>query len=119
MTNPDIKRFGDKTFDSEVLEAEEPVLVEFWAPWCGPCRAIAPVVDALASDLRGRVKVGKVDVDENPEVSKRYGILSIPTLIVFKGGKVVDTIMGSVTKARIRSMLDRHVDSSNPTSATG
>ena len=109
MATADTKQFTDQNFDPEVRRAPEVVLVDFWAPWCGPCRAFAPTLDALASDLRGRAKVGKLNVDENPEISKQYGIRSIPTLLVFKGGRVVDTLVGSAAKSRILSMVDRHL----------
>ena len=118
MTTQDTKAFTDQTFEVEVLNAAEPVLVDFWAPWCAPCRVLAPTIDALATDLHGRVKVGKVNVDENPQLSTRYGIRSIPTLLVFKGGQVVDTVAGSVPRPTIQSILDRHVDAPVPSAAT-
>lgn len=108
MADQDTTQFTNQTFDSEVLKAAEPVLVDFWAPWCAPCRALAPTIDALASDLRGQVKVGKVNVDDNPELSEQYGIRSIPTLIVFKGGQVVERVVGSGSKASLRAILGRH-----------
>jgi thioredoxin 1 len=107
MTDQETTTLTIHTFDSEVLEAAEPVLVDFWAPWCGPCRALAPTIDALASDLRGRVKVAKVNVDDNPELLRQYDIKSIPTLIVFKGGHVVERL-GSGSKASLRAILERH-----------
>ena len=96
-------------FESEVLKAEHPVLVDFWAAWCGPCRMIAPTVEDLATEYRGRLKVVKLDVDESPEVSVRYGVQSIPTLLLFKDGKVVETIMGAIPKLAIVSRIKNHV----------
>ena len=94
-------------FDSKVLQSEVPVLVDFWAEWCGPCKAIAPSVEQLASEYEGRAKVYKLDVDTNGDVAERYGIMSIPALLVFKGGKVVDQMIGAAPKANIAALLDR------------
>src|SRR5579883_694383 len=88
-------------FEQEVLKSPVPVLVDFWAVWCGPCRMIAPHVDAIASEYEGRVKVYKVNVDEEPEIASKYGIMSIPTLLFFKEGKVVDQVVGAVPKTAI------------------
>jgi thioredoxin 1 len=96
------------SFESEVLQSREPVLVDFWAAWCPPCRMIAPHIDALAVDYAGRVKVAKLDVDEAPEVAQRYGIQSIPSLLVFKDGKVVDQRVGALPRADMARMLDAH-----------
>jgi thioredoxin 1 len=90
--------FTDENFDSEVLKSDKPVLIDFWAVWCGPCRIIAPIVEQLASEYEGKIKVGKLDVDENQDSAIKYGVRSIPTLLIFKGGKVVDTIIGAVPK---------------------
>lgn len=101
-----VQEFGDTNFETEVLQAEVPVLVDFWATWCAPCRMIAPHVEALADDYSGRIKVGKVNVDQAKAVSQRFGVMSIPTLLVFKGGEVVDKIIGAVPKENIQKMVD-------------
>ena len=98
--------FTDATFDQEVLKSDKPVLVDFWAEWCGPCRMVGPVVEELAGEYEGIAKVGKVDVDSNPQVSMQYGIRSIPSLLVFKGGQVVDQIVGAVPKSSLKKALD-------------
>jgi len=99
--------FSDQSFDSSVLESDVPVLVDFWAVWCGPCKAIAPIIEEIANDYNGKVKVGKVDVDNNNQVAMKYGIRSIPTLLLFKGGEVVDQVIGNVGKESIESMLNK------------
>ena len=98
---------SDSIFESEVIESDIPVLVDFWAPWCGPCRALAPVIDEISNDFDGKVKVAKVNVDENPEISMKYGIRSIPTLIVFKEGDVFEQIIGAVPKGQIEETLNK------------
>jgi thioredoxin 1 len=95
MASNDVVTLEDGTFDNEVLKSEIPVLVDFWATWCGPCKAIAPVVEQIATDFKGKVKVGKMDIDKHQGVAQKYNIRSIPTLLVFKGGKVVDTVIGA------------------------
>jgi thioredoxin 1 len=104
-----VPEFTDGNFQQEVLESSEPVLVDFWAVWCGPCRHIAPIVQELSGEYQGKAKIGKLDVDENPEVSMQYGIRSIPTLLIFKEGKVVEQIVGAVPKQHIVNALNRHV----------
>jgi len=99
----------DATFDQEVLQSELPTLVDFWAAWCGPCRMIAPVVKEIASEQAGVLKVAKVDVDQNPAVATRYGVQSIPTLIVFKGGKPVERIVGYMPKERLLERVRPHL----------
>jgi thioredoxin 1 len=97
------------TFDKDVLQSDVPVLVDFWAPWCGPCRAVAPAVDEVASEFQGKAKVVKVNVDEQPEIASKYGVQSIPTLSIFKEGRVVDQILGNVPKQIIAQKLSSHV----------
>ncbi len=101
--------FTDSNFEDEVEKSDTPVLVDFWAEWCGPCRMVGPVVDEIAGEYAGKVKVGKVNVDHNPEVSVKYGIRSIPALMIFKNGEVVDTIIGAVPKTHIKKQLDAQV----------
>jgi len=101
--------FTDAAFDQEVLSSIEPVLVDFWAEWCGPCRMMAPTIDQIAAEYAGKAKVGKLDVDSNVQTAGRYQIRGIPTLLVFKGGKVVDQKVGAVGKADVKKMLDAHV----------
>jgi thioredoxin 1 len=96
-------------FEKEVLQSPVPVLVDFWATWCGPCVAIAPHVEAIASELAGKAKVFKVDVDTDGEVAARYGVMSIPALIVFKNGQEVDRMVGAGPKDQIKGMLERHI----------
>jgi thioredoxin 1 len=95
MATSDVVTLEDGTFDNEVLKSEIPVLVDFWAIWCGPCKAIAPVVEQIAVDYKGKVKVGKMDIDKHQAVAQKFNVRSIPTLLVFKGGKVIDTVIGS------------------------
>ena len=99
----------DSNFEDEVLKSDLPVLVDFWAVWCAPCRMIAPIVEELADEKEGVLKVAKMDVDNNPNVPMKYGIRSIPTLLVFKGGEVVDQVVGAVPKALLESKLEKHV----------
>ncbi len=109
MASEKVQTFTEGNFDSVVLKASAPVLVDFWAEWCGPCRMIAPAVDALAAELEGKAVVGKLNVDEYPEISTRYGVRSIPTLLVFKNGSVVDSMVGVADKSHLKQMLERHV----------
>ena len=99
----------DATFDAEVLKSDKPVLIDFWAAWCGPCRMVAPVIDALAAEYGGKAKIAKVNVDENPQISRRFNIRSIPTLMVFKDGALVETAVGAHPKPALEQLLDRYV----------
>ena len=96
----------DDNFQSEVVNSQEAVLVDFWAPWCGPCRQIAPLIDQLADEYAGSVKIGKLNIDENPQVTSQYGIQSIPTLMVFKGGEVAERFVGIPPRTRLTEALD-------------
>jgi thioredoxin 1 len=98
---------NDKNFAEEVLNAEIPVLVDFWASWCGPCRSISPVIEELSKEFAGKVKVTKLNVDENPATPSQYGVRGIPTLLLFKGGKIFDQIVGAVPKARLVTMIQK------------
>lgn len=101
-----VPEVNDSNFDSEVLKSSDPVLVDFWAPWCGPCRQIGPVIEQLAGENSGAAKVVKLNVDEAPNSAQSYGVSSIPTIMVFKGGEVVDTFVGVQPKARLQQALD-------------
>jgi thioredoxin 1 len=109
MASNDVIELQDSTFQQEVLKSDVPVLVDFWAEWCGPCKMIAPTVDELAKQYKGKVKVAKMDVDKHQQVPQQFGIRSIPTLLVFKGGRVVDTIIGAVSKSKLEDSLKKAV----------
>lgn len=99
----------DDNFESEILKSDTPALVDFWASWCGPCRAIAPVVEEISEDFAGKIKVAKMNVDESPKTPGQYGIRAIPTLIIFKGGEVADQITGAVSKSHIEQALNKAI----------
>ncbi|MDY6804612.1 MAG: thioredoxin [Cyanobacteriota bacterium] len=99
----------DSSFDQDVIKSEIPVLVDFWAPWCGPCRMVAPVVEEISQQYEGQIKVVKVNTDENPNVASQYGIRSIPTLMIFKGGQRVDMVVGAVPKTTLANTLEKHL----------
>lgn len=101
------KQFTDANFQSEVLQSDQPVLVDFWAAWCGPCRAVGPTIEELASDNDGKVKVGKLNIDENPEAPGGFNIHSIPAVLIFKDGQVVDSLVGVQSKEKYQEALDR------------
>lgn len=109
MAGQNTVTFTDSNFDQEVLTSEVPVLVDFWAEWCGPCRMMTPTVDAIATDYNGKLKVGKLNVDENNQTAMRFQVRGIPMLLLFKGGKVVDQRVGAMGKNEVQKMIDAHV----------
>jgi thioredoxin 1 len=109
MAGANILDLKDSNFDTEVLRSEVPVLVDFWAEWCGPCKMMAPTVDAIAGEYAGKLKVGKLDVDSNGGTAMRYNIRGIPTLLLFKGGRVVEQRVGAVGKSEVVKMIATHV----------
>jgi thioredoxin 1 len=107
MASDSIRILTQDNFKTEVLSSSEPVLVDFWAEWCGPCKMIAPVLDELASEYEGKVRIGKVNIDEHSSIAMEYGVRAIPTLLLFKGGEVVDQIVGARSKRDLKISLDR------------
>jgi thioredoxin 1 len=102
-----LKQITDADFEAEIIKSDKPALVDFWAPWCGPCRALGPIVEELAREFEGRLKVSKLNVDENHQTAAQYGIQSIPTLILFKDGKIVDKMIGLTSKDRLETLLKK------------
>ena len=99
----------DDTFESEINKGEGgPILVDFWATWCGPCRMVAPILEEIATEMNGKARIGKLDIDQNPGTASQYGVMSIPTLLLFKNGQQVDKIIGAASKTQITEMIDRH-----------
>jgi thioredoxin 1 len=109
MASANVKELTDQNFEAEVLKSEVPTLVDFWAVWCGPCKQIAPMVDAVADEYKGRLKVAKMDVDHHQIVPQQYQVRSIPTLLIFKGGKVVGQFVGAVQRAKLEAELQKHL----------
>ena len=109
MAGKNVLTLTKSNFDSEVGNSDLPVLVDFWATWCGPCRAVAPIVEQLAADYEGRAKIAKLDVDAEGELARKFGISSIPTIMVFKGGEVVEQVLGARPKKQLAGLIDKHL----------
>jgi thioredoxin 1 len=109
MTADNVQTFTDGNFESTVLKSAQPVLVDFWAEWCGPCKRLAPAVDALATDYAGKVMIGKLNVDDNPDTTVKFNVRGIPALLLFKGGQLVDQVVGLVPKDEIKKVIDKHL----------
>jgi thioredoxin 1 len=107
MASDKVLTLGDTNFETDVLKSSIPVLVDFWASWCAPCKAVAPLVDAIAEEYEGKIKVGKVNVDDNPATPSKYGVRGIPTIILFKDGKVMDQVVGAVPKAQLEALIKK------------
>ena len=113
MAGQNTLTFTDASFDQDVLQSKVPVLVDFWAEWCNPCRQMAPTIDLVATEYAGKLKVGKLDIDANENTAMRYSIRGIPTLLLFKDGQIVEQKMGVISKDRLQMMVDSHVESAN------
>lgn len=107
LANPNVKSFTAENFQTDVLHSQQPVLVDFWAAWCGPCKMIAPVIDEIASDYSGKLVVGKLNVDENRQTAQDYGIRGIPTMLLFKGGQTVERIVGYKSKSELSQIINQ------------
>lgn len=107
MASEHVHEFKESTFETEVLNSDQPVMVDFWAPWCAPCRMVSAAVDELAHEYQGKVKVGKINTDDEMGLAQRYNVMSIPTVLVFRGGQVIDQQIGAVPKARLDEMLQK------------
>ena len=109
MAGLGVVEVSDANFDQEVLQSEQPVMVDFWAVWCGPCKQLAPTVDALADQYKGKLKVAKMDIDHHQIVPQQYGVRSIPTLLIFKGGKVVGQLVGAMPRSKLEAEIQKHI----------
>ncbi len=109
MASPNVKEITDQSFETEVLKSDVPTLVDFWAVWCGPCKQLAPTVDALADQYKGKLKVAKMDIDHHQIVPQQYGVRSIPTLLIFKGGKVVGQLVGAQPRSKVEAEIQKHI----------
>ena len=107
--NPNVQQVSDTSFDGDILKADKPVLVDFWAPWCGPCRSVAPIVDDLATQYKDKLKVAKLNVDESSQVAMKYQVTSIPTFILFKNGVVADRVLGALPRSEFVKFIDRNL----------
>ncbi|MCA1580395.1 MAG: thioredoxin [Acidobacteria bacterium] len=107
--NPNVQEVSDTSFDGDILKSDKPVLVDFWAPWCGPCRSVAPIVDDLATQYKDKLKVAKINVDESSQVAMKYQVTSIPTFIVFKNGQVADRVLGALPRSEFVKFIDRNL----------
>jgi thioredoxin 1 len=107
MSSENVFTFTDENFEKEVLQSDVPVLVDFWATWCAPCKAIAPLIETVASEYEGRIKVGKVNVDDNPATPGKYGVRGIPTVILLKDGKVLDQVVGAIPKSQMEALIKK------------
>ena len=107
--NPNVQQVSDTSFDGDILKADKPVLVDFWAPWCGPCRSVAPIVDDLATQYKDKLKVAKVNVAESSQVAMKYQVTSIPTFILFKNGEVADRVLGALPRSEFVKFIDRNL----------
>ena len=107
--NPNVQQVSDTSFDGDVMKSDKPVLVDFWAPWCGPCRSVAPIVDDLATQYKDKIKVAKLNVDESSQVAMKYQVTSIPTFILFKNGQVADRVLGALPRSEFVKFIDRNL----------
>ena len=107
--NPNVHQVSDASFEGDILKSDKPVLVDFWAPWCGPCRAVAPIIDELANQYADKIKVAKVNVDDSTDVAMKYQVTSIPTFILFKNGQVADRVLGALPRSEFVKFIDRNI----------